>query len=306
MLIYLPIAEVSVSAWLLLGLGGLIGLLSGLFGVGGGFLMTPLLMFIGIPPAVAVATGANQICAASFSGVLAHWRRRTVDIRMGLVLLAGGVAGSAAGVRLFAALREMGQVELMVSLCYVVFLGVVGALMLAESLRALSRARSGAAPPRRRRGRRDWAHALPLRMRFRVSNLYISVIPPLLIGAAVGLLAAIMGVGGGFIMVPAMIYLLGMPTAVVVGTSLFQIMFVAGITTLLHATQTYSVDAALALLLVAGGVIGAQFGARLGARMRAEALRIGLAALVLAVCAKLAWDLVARPAELYSLGAWGV
>jgi uncharacterized membrane protein YfcA len=261
-------------------------------------------MFIGIPPAVAVATGANQICAASFSGVLAHWRRRTVDFRMGLVLLAGGVAGSFAGVELFAFLREIGQVELMVSLTYVLFLGGIGGLMLVESLQALQRARGGAGPAPTRR-RRNWAHGLPLKMRFPVSKLYISAIPPLLIGALVGLLAAIMGVGGGFIMVPAMIYILGMPTAVVVGTSLFQIMFVTGITTLLHATQTFTVDAMLALLLLVGGVVGAQFGARLGLRLRAEQLRILLALMVLAVCGKLAFDLVARPAELYSLGAAG-
>ncbi|MAS42811.1 MAG: permease [Rhodobacteraceae bacterium] len=302
MLIYLPIAEVSVNAFVLLGLGGLIGLLSGLFGVGGGFLMTPLLMLVGIPPAVAVATGANQICAASFSGVLAHWRRGAVDFRMGGVLLAGGVAGSFVGVEIFELLTALGQVELMVSLTYVLFLGVVGGLMLIESLGAMIRARRGTAPRRRQR-RRVWAHKLPLKMRFRASNLYISVIPPFLIGALVGLLSAIMGVGGGFIMVPAMIYMLGMPTAVVVGTSLFQIMFVTGVTTLLHATQTFTVDIALALLLLVGGVTGAQVGARFGMKLKAEQLRIGLALMVLAVCLKIAFDLVATPAELYSLAA---
>jgi len=306
MLIYLPIAEVSVNAFVLLGLGGAVGLLSGLFGVGGGFLMTPLLIFIGIPPAVAVATEANQIVASSLSGALAHWRRKAVDVRMGLVLLSGGLVGTAGGVQVFAMLREMGQVELLVSLCYVLFLGVVGGLMFVESLGALRRAaRPDAARRPRKRKRHGWVHHLPLKMRFRQSNLYISAIPPFVIGMAVGVLAAIMGVGGGFIMVPAMIYLLGMPTSVVVGTSLFQILFVTGAATLLHATTNYTVDAVLALLLLVGGVVGAQIGARMGTRLKAEQLRILLAAMVLIVCAKLAFDLVATPAELYSLAPPG-
>ncbi|MGB0497387.1 MAG: sulfite exporter TauE/SafE family protein [Rubricella sp.] len=300
MTIYLPIAEVAVNAYLLLGLGGAVGFLSGLFGVGGGFLMTPLLIFIGIPPAVAVATEANQIVASSFSGVLAHLRRRSVDIKMGLVLLAGGLVGSFFGVELFRFLREQGQVELLVSLCYVVFLGIVGGLMFIESLNAIRKARKGTVARRRRH---TWVHGLPLKMRFRASNLYISAIPPFAVGMLVGVLAAIMGVGGGFIMVPAMIYLLGMPTNVVVGTSLFQIMFVTGFTTLLHATQNYTVDAILALLLLVGGVIGAQIGARVGVGLKAEQLRILLAIMVLVVCGKLAYDLIATPAELYSLGA---
>jgi len=302
---YLPIAEVSVNAFLLLGIGGVVGILSGMFGVGGGFLMTPLLFFIGIPPAVAVATEANQIVASSFSGVLAHLRRRTVDLRMGGVLLAGGLVGAAAGVRIFAILREMGQVDLLVRLCYVVFLGVIGALMFVESLQAIRRARRPGSRPARRR-RRPWIDALPLKVKFRTSGLYLSVLPPLLVGASVGILAAIMGVGGGFIMVPAMIYLLGMPTKVVVGTSLFQIIFVTAFTTLLHATTNYTVDMVLAVLLLVGGVIGAQIGTRIGTRMKAEQLRILLAALVLLVCGKLALDLLLRPAELYSLsGAEG-
>ena len=300
MLIYLPIAEVSVNAFLILGLGGLIGLLSGLFGVGGGFLMTPLLMLIGIPPAVAVATGANQICASSFSGALAHWRRGTLDVRMGVVLLLGGILGSAVGVEVFEILSELGQVELFVSLTYVLFLGVVGGLMLIESLRALARARSGAPPPLPRR-KPPLAERLPLKMRFEVSKLDISVIPPVLIGALVGFLSAIMGVGGGFVMVPAMIYLLGMPTSVVVGTSLFQIMFVTGVTTLLHATQTFTVDIMLALLLLVGGVVGAQLGAQLGTRLKAEQMRILLALIVLAVCLKIALDLALEPSELFSV-----
>lgn len=300
--IYLPIAEISVNAFLLLGLGGGVGFLSGLFGVGGGFLMTPLLILIGIPPAVAVATEANQIVASSFSGVLAHWRRRTVDFKMGGVLLAGGLVGSAIGVQLFAMLRKLGQVELLVSLCYVVFLGAVGTLMFIESVNALRKTRTA----RRKPGRHHhWSHGLPFKMRFRASNLYISAIPPFVVGALVGVLAAIMGVGGGFIMVPAMIYLLGMATTVVVGTSLFQIMFVTGATTLMHAIMNQTVDGILAVLLLLGGVVGAQIGVRLGPKLRAEQMRVLLALLVLLVCAKLGFDLVRTPAELFSLGGRG-
>ncbi|MFY0692349.1 MAG: sulfite exporter TauE/SafE family protein [Paracoccaceae bacterium] len=300
MQIYLPIAEVSVNAFLLLGLGGLVGILSGMFGVGGGFLMTPLLFFIGIPPAVAVATEANQIVASSFSGVLAHLKRKTVDLRMGAVLLIGGLAGAALGVQVFTMLREMGQVDLLVKLCYVVFLGVIGGLMFFESLRAIRRAKGPVKPVVRKH--RGWIHALPFKMKFRTSGLYISVIPPIIVGVAVGLLAAIMGVGGGFIMVPAMIYLLGMPTKVVVGTSLFQIIFVTGFATLLHATTNYTVDMALAVLLLVGGVVGAQIGTRIGVKLKAEQLRILLSIMVLAVCGKLAFDLLLQPSELYSVG----
>jgi uncharacterized membrane protein YfcA len=300
MQIYLPIAEVSVNALLLLGIGGIVGILSGMFGVGGGFLVTPLLFFVGIPPAIAVATSANQIVASSISGVLAHLRRRTVDLRMGFVLLAGGLIGSGIGVQVFSILQSLGQIDLAVRLCYVVFLGIVGALMLVESLRALMKSRSGGAPQRRRH---NWIHALPLKVKFRVSGLYISVIPPLAVGALVGLLAAIMGVGGGFIMVPAMIYLLGVPTKVVIGTSLFQIIFVTAFTTLLHATTNQTVDVLLALLLIVGGVIGAQVGTNLGQRLGAEQLRILLALLVLLVCGKVALELLLRPSELYSVGS---
>ena len=304
MQIYLPIAEVSVNAFLLFGLGGLVGILSGMFGVGGGFLMTPLLFFIGIPPAVAVATEANQIVASSFSGVLAHFRRKTVDLKMGSVLLVGGLLGAALGVVVFNYLKSLGQVDLLVKLCYVVFLGVIGSLMFVESLNALRRSRrAGSVPPKRRQ--RGWIHALPFKMRFRTSGLYISVIPPVIVGLFVGVLSAIMGVGGGFIMVPAMIYLLGMPTKVVVGTSLFQIIFVTAFTTMLHATTNYTVDIVLAVLLLVGGVVGAQIGTVIGARMPAEQLRVLLAALVLVVCGKLALDLLLQPAELYSLGTDG-
>ncbi len=300
MQIYLPIAEVSVNAFLLLGIGGLVGVLSGMFGVGGGFLMTPMLFFIGIPPAVAVATGANQIVASSVSGALAHLRRRTVDLRMGTVLLVGGLVGSGLGIQLFNVLRARGQVDLLVQLSYVLFLGVIGSLMLIESLRALRRTRRPGARARRHHG---WMHALPLKMRFRASGLYLSVLPPLGVGVVVGVLVAVMGVGGGFIMVPAMIYLLGMPTKVVIGTSLFQIVFVTAFTTLLHAITNQTVDVLLALLLLLGGVVGAQLGARLGTRLKAEQLRILLALLVLSVCGKLALDLLIEPAELYSIAA---
>ncbi|WP_136636547.1 sulfite exporter TauE/SafE family protein [Pseudooceanicola onchidii] len=303
MQLYLPIAEVSVNIFLLFGIGGIVGILSGMFGVGGGFLITPLLFFVGIPPAVAVATSANQIVASSISAVLAHLRRKTVDLRMGSVLLTGGLIGSAVGVVIFNYLRSLGQVDLLVNLCYVVFLGTVGGLMLVESLRALRRARTaGPAAPRKPRGQRGWIYILPFKVRFRTSGLYISVIPPILVGMFVGILSAIMGVGGGFIMVPAMIYLLHMPTKVVIGTSLFQIIFVTGFTTLAHAVTNQTVDLPLAVVLLLGGVIGAQFGTSIGARMRAEQLRILLALLVLAVCGKLALDLLLPPAELYEIG----
>ncbi len=301
MQIYLPIAEVSVNAFLLLGLGGMVGILSGMFGVGGGFLMTPLLFFIGIPPAVAVATEANQIVASSVSGVLAHLKRKTVDLKMGVVLQIGGLVGAAAGVQIFRILKEMGQVELLVILSYVVFLGIVGSLMFLESMRAILKSNKPHARSTAKRSRK-WIHRLPFKMKFHTSGLYISVIPPLLVGASVGILAAIMGVGGGFIMVPAMIYLLGMPTKVVIGTSLFQIIFVTAFTTLMHATTNYTVDMALAVLLLIGGVVGAQIGTRIGLKMKAEQLRVLLAVLVLAVCGKLALDLLLEPAELFSLG----
>mgnify|MGYP001943374322 CR=1 FL=1 len=299
--IYLPIAEVSVNAFLILGIGGLVGVLSGMFGVGGGFLITPLLFFVGIPPAVAVATSTNQIVASSVSALFAHLRRRAVDMKMGSVLLAGGLAGSAVGVQIFNYLKSLGQVDLLVNLCYVVFLGVVGSLMLIESINALRKARRSGPPPKRRQ--RNWVHTWPLKMRFRTSGLYISVIPPLLVGVAVGVLAAIMGVGGGFIMVPAMIYLLGMPTKVVIGTSLFQIIFVTAFTTMAHAITNQTVDMMLALLLILGGVVGAQVGTGIGTRLKAEQLRILLALIVVGVCLKLALELVLPPAELYSLGS---
>ena len=299
--IYLPIAEMSVDVFLLLAMGGGVGFLSGLFGVGGGFLMTPLLIFIGVPAAVAVGTEANQIIAASVSGVLAHTRRKNVDFKMGAILVAGGFLGSGVGVWVFTALRQIGQVELLIAICYVVFLGSVGALMLVESGRAILRRQAGV-PRRGKLHQHTWLHGLPFKMRFRRSRLYISALLPLAVGFVVGVLAAIMGVGGGFIMVPAMIYLLGMPTSVVVGTSLFQIIFVTANVTFLQAYNNQTVDIVLALLLLIGAVVGAQIGTMAGSRLRGEQMRGLLALLVLGVGAKLGWELVARPDDVFSIG----
>ncbi len=300
MQVYLPIAEISVDALLLLGLGGIIGFLSGLFGVGGGFLMTPMLIFIGIPPVVAVATQANNVIASSVSGVFAHWRRGNVDFKMGWVLLGGGFAGSTVGVGLFSLLRSLGQIDLVINLSYVVFLGTIGALMMVEGTRAMMRRRRKAAP--RKLHQHSWIHGLPLKTRFRKSRLYISALVPLTIGFGVGVLSAIMGVGGGFILVPAMIYLLGMPTAMVIGTSLFQIIFVAANVTFLQAAQNQTVDVVLAMLLLVGSVVGAQVGTRIGSRLQGDWLRLLLGILVVAVCSKLFVDLFTPPVDIYTLG----
>lgn len=307
MQIYLPIAEMSVNVFLILGLGGGIGFMSGLFGVGGGFLMTPLLIFLGIPPAVSVGTEAAQIVASSVSGVIAHWRRGNVDLKMGLTLTLGGFVGSFFGVELFKWLRGLGQVDLVISLCYVVFLGIVGGLMLVESVQSMIKTKraAGAVLPGKKLHQHGWMHGLPFKMRFRRSKLYISALLPLSLGFFVGVLAAIMGVGGGFIMVPAMIYLLGMPTSVVVGTSLFQIIFVTANSTFLHATRNFTVDIVLALLLLVGGVVGAQMGAKMSVKLKGEQLRVLLALVVVGVCLKLATDLVTTPAELFVLGTGG-
>ena len=302
MQIYLPIAELSVNIFLFLGMGACVGFLSGLFGVGGGFLMTPLLLFAGIPAAVAVATEANQIVASSVSGALAHWRRGNVDIKMGVVLLLGGFIGSTLGVWVFGLLQGLGQIDLVIRLSYVVFLAIIGGLMLVESLRAISRQRKPGGK-RRKLHQHNWLHGLPFKMRFRRSKLYISALLPLGIGILVGILAAIMGVGGGFIMVPAMIYLLGMPTVMVVGTSLFQIIFVTANVTFLQAWQNQTVDIFLALLLMTGGVIGAQLGTRASSKFPAEQLRSMLALIVLGVCARLAYELLVRPDDLFTIGA---
>jgi hypothetical protein len=299
MQVYLPIAEMSVDALLLVGIGFGVGWLSGLFGVGGGFLLTPLLILIGIPAPVAVASGANQTLGASVSGLIAQWRRGNVDARMGGVLVAGGFAGSAAGVQLFALLRRIGQVDLAVSVFYVVVLGTVGGLMVMESLRAILRRRRAV---RRKLHEHFWMHGLPLKARFRKSRLYISVIPPVLVGFGIGVLSAVMGVGGGFMLVPAMIYLLGMPTSVVIGTSLFQVVFVAANVTLLQAIQLGTVDILLTLLLLLGGVAGAQFGASMGTRLRGEETRALLGLLVLSVAGSLLWGLLSPPEHLFSAG----
>ena len=301
--IYLPIAEVSVNLFLLLGMGGGVGFLSGIFGVGGGFLMTPLLIFIGIPPAVAVGSEASQILASSSSGVMAHMRRQNVDVKMGIVLVVGGAVGSAFGVWLFRELRELGQIDLVIALSYLIFLGTVGCLMFIESVRAWFKVKQSGS--RGKLHRHHWLHGLPFKMRFQRSRLYISALTPLVLGFLVGILAAIMGVGGGFLMVPAMIYVIGMPTQVVVGTSLFQIAFVTAVTTFLHAVNNYTVDIVLALALIVGGVVGAQVGTSFGARLRGEQIRILLAMIVLAVCAKLGYDLIVTPDDLFSLGAAG-
>jgi uncharacterized protein len=300
--IYLPIAEMSVNVAVFLSMGCAVGFLSGMFGVGGGFLLTPLLIFMGVPTAVSVGTGSMQILASSVSGAIAQYRRRNVDIKMGLVLVAGGVVGAAIGVGLVRILRQIGQFDLFVSLSYVLFLGAVGGLMMIESVGTIRRARSGKPVTARKTGQHSWVHGLPFKMRFKRSKLFISALPPAAIGAFVGFLAAVMGVGGGFVMVPAMIYLLRVPTSVVIGTSLFQIVFVMAVTTLLQAMQNKTVDVVLAMLLIVGGVIGAQLGVIAGARLKGEQLRFLLAALVLLVCLRIGWELIVRPGEIYSIG----
>jgi len=300
MQIYLPIAEVSVDIFLLLGVGTAVGFLSSLFGVGGGFLATPLLIFLGVPPPVAVATQANQIVGASLSGAIAHWRRGNVDFVMAGVLLAGGLVGSTIGVLLFKLLKTHGQIDVVILVSYVVFLGGIGGLMLWESIRSFVRLRREPAS-RVKLHQHIWLHGLPLKVRFRKSKLYISVFLPLGLGFVVGLLAALMGVGGGFIMVPAMIYILGMPTAMVIGTSLLQIIFVAVNVTILQSISTHTVDLMLAVVLLAGGMLGARIGARIGTNLRGEQVRILLALIVVAVCANLAFELVTRPATPYTL-----
>ncbi len=298
--LYLPIAGISVNALVIVGMGLAVGFLSGMFGVGGGFLTTPLLIFYGIPPAVAVASSATQITGASVSGAMAYWRRGGVDLKMGMVLIAGGVLGSVAGSFLFKLLLRLGQIDVVISLVYVVVLGTVGGMMLMEAVRALLRTRKGAPPPRHKRHNPVIA-ALPWRMRFYRSGLYISPIAPLALGFVVGVLTVVMGVGGGFIMVPAMIYLLGMATSMVVGTSLFQILFVTAATTVLHAVNAGTVDIVLAVLLLLGSVVGAQLGARAAQKLPGEQLRLALSLIVLAVAVRLLWGLTWRPADLYTV-----
>jgi uncharacterized protein len=301
--LYLPVAEMSVNWAMILGMGAAVGFLSGMFGVGGGFLMTPLLVFYGIPPGIAVATQASHITASSLSGALSQLRRRAVDIKMGAILLAGGLSGSAIGVYVFTLFRELGQIELVVNGGYVLLLGSIGGLMLNESIRTIRAVRTGTSPPPAKAHQHNWIHGLPLKMRFRRSRLYISVIPPVLLGVIVGMLTAIMGVGGGFILIPAMIYLLKMPTNVVIGTSQFQILFVTAAATILHAATDQTVDIVLAFLLVLGGVVGVQMGVRVGAQMRGEQLRALLGVLVVAVALRLLVGLVQTPEDIYSIVA---
>ena len=300
MQIYLPIAEMPVNVLTILAMGGAVGFLSGMFGVGGGFLMTPLLIFLGIPPAVAVGTQSTQVVASSVTGALAHFTRKSIDFKMGGILLAGGVVGSVSGIFLFRLLTRIGQIDLVISLVYVIFLRVIGLMMMVESVRAIRAARGGAQPTRRG-GHHSWIHGLPFKMRFRRSKLYISVIPPILVGYFVGALSAIMGVGGGFIMIPAMIYLLRMPTNVVIGTSFFQIVFVTALTGVMHAYTNFAVDIVLGFLLVIGGVIGAQYGVRAAEKLPAEQLRALLAAILLLIGLRLGFDLVTTPDDIYSV-----
>ena len=297
--IYLPIASVTQNVLLLLLLGAGVGFLSGVFGVGGGFLLTPLLIFAGVPPVMAVAASANQLVGASVSGTLAHWRRGNVDLMMGLLLLAGGIVGSLFGVWLFAILLRIGQIELAISISYVVLLGALGIFMLIESVRALFFPRPSHV--KRKLHQHTWLHGLPLKLRFRRSKLYISALLPLGLGFIGGVLSAILGVGGGFLLVPAMIYILDMPTAVVPGTSLFQIIFVAASVTILQSVENGTVDIVLALILLIGGVLGAQIGTRVGGRLRGEQLRALLAIIVLTTAVKLAADLTVTPQDLFSL-----
>jgi len=301
--LYLPVAELSLNIFLLLGLGGAVGMLSGLFGVGGGFLMTPLLMMMGIPAPVAAATDANQIVAASISGTIAHMRRRNVDFKMGGYMVVGGLVGSKLGVQLFEYLKALGQIDFVIKILFVVMLGIIGSFMFLEGLRALRRgaAEGGGGKKQPLASRLP----LPFRTEFPTSGLEASILVPLIVGGFVGVLAAIMGVGGGFIMVPAMIYLIGMPTQVVVGTSLFQILFTTANTTFWQSVQNQTVDIVLALLLLIGSVVGAQFGTKLGSRLQGEQLRILLALIVLATAVKLVFELVLTPEDLFAVGGGG-
>ena len=300
MYIYLPIAEQPIHALVILGVGAFLGLIMGLVGVGGGFLLTPIMMFLGIPPPVAVASVANQLVAPSVSGVLSHWKRSNVDFKMGTVLLLGGVVGSSIGVLLFNFLGKIGQLDFVIKSSYVIFLTLIGSLMFTESLRLILRTRKGKIS-RGKLHQHNWLHGLPFKIRFRKSKLYISILLPILIGVIVGILAALMGIGGGFIIVPAMIYLLGMPTSLVVGTSLFQIIFVAANTTILQASQNQTVDIVLATILLLGSVIGVQIGSRYTNILKGEYLRLILSSIIILVSLKLLIDLITVPSDLFSV-----
>jgi uncharacterized membrane protein YfcA len=305
MQIYLPIAELPINMMLILGMGGAVGFISGMFGVGGGFLLTPLLIFSGIPSSVAVATVTSQIVASSTSGVLSYWRRKAVDFKLAFVLLLAGSLGSAVGVWIFGILKRAGQLDLIISVSYMGFLGLIGGIMLNESVRAILASRKPVEPTARPASRESWATRLPLKMRFKRSKLHISIIPVVLLGAGIGFLGSVLGIGGGFIMVPALIYLLHVPASMVVGTSLLQILFTMGVATVLHASSNQSVDVVLGFILMVGGVIGAQIGAAIGQKMRGEQLRLLLALLVLAVGVRFAVNLILEPDDLFSLAPIG-
>jgi uncharacterized membrane protein YfcA len=299
--LYLPIANLSVNVIVIIGLGGLVGLLSGMFGVGGGFLTTPLLIFYGIPPTVAAASAATQVTGASVSGVFAHLHRNAVDIRMGLVMVAGGITGAIAGAGIFRLLQQIGQIDTVIGILYVLMLGGIGLLMAKESVQSIVALRSGQRPKASKRRHHPLVAALPMRWRFYRSGLYISPIAPFLLGLVTGIMTMLLGVGGGFIMVPAMLYLLGMTTQMVVGTSLFQILFVTSAATMVHSLTTKAVDLVLALLLLIGSVTGAQIGARMSMKFRPEYLRVFLAFIVLIVAIRMALGLGWQPDEIYTV-----
>ena len=300
MSIYLPIAEMNINIFLIVFIGMLVGALSGLFGVGGGFLMTPLLIFLGIPPVVAVGSEAPHVLASSVSGVIAHWRKKNVDFKMGLFLLIGGLVGSTLGVNLFKLLKTYGQIDIVIQFLFLVFLGFIGISMAFESAKTSIKNYRTTSSIRTKLHQHSWIHGLPFKLRFHRSKLYISAIPPIIIGFFVGILSAMMGVGGGFIMIPAMVYILGMSTNVVVGTSLFQIIFVTANSTFFQSYLNQSVDVVLSALMILGGVIGAQIGVRIGSKLKAEYLRGILAIVVLLVCAKILTDLVLVPSDLFT------
>ena len=299
--LYLPIANLSVNALVIIGLGGIVGLLSGMFGVGGGFLTTPLLIFYGIPPTVAAASAASQVTGASVSGVVTHMSRGTVDFRMGGVLIAGGVVGAGLGVLIFRLLQSLGQIDTVIGILYVLMLGGIGSLMAKESIQALIALKTGKRMQARKRRHHPLVAALPMRWRFYRSGLYISPFAPLILGVGVGMLTMLMGVGGGFILVPAMLYILGMSAGVVVGTSLFNILFVTMVTTMMHALTTKAVDVVLAALLLLGSVSGAQIGTQLAQKAKPEVLRLVLASIVLLIALRMLWGLGVRPDEIYTV-----
>jgi uncharacterized membrane protein YfcA len=303
--VYLPIADLPVNIFLVLGMGLAVGFISGMFGIGGGFLMTPLLIFIGIPPAVAVASVASHIAASSFTGALNYWRRRAVDVALALMLLSAGIVGTGTGVWLFTLLRALDQLDLVIGISYVLLLTAVGCLMINESLRAELRARRGQPATQRRPGSHNWVHGLPLKMRFKRSKIYVSAIPVWGIGFIIGFVGAIMGIGGGFLLVPMLIYFLRVPTATVIGTSMILTLITMASATVMHAATNHLVDAILAVILMVGGVIGAQFGVRTGHKMRPERLRLLLGLLVFAVGVRFAYELVVPPDDLYSLRVVG-